>query len=196
MRPYHLFLFRIYSGSISFSLKLCLVLYFLEFRHEVDILISSTILELIDQYGYFIFFLAFALGPFGIPVPNEITILTGVFLCITSGLDSWITYLCILSGLLIAVTVSYLLGRFFEKRFTTRLRSNRHFQKADSILHRYGIGAMCIGFFIPIVRYIMPMLVGVSNIRTRTFVLISYSSALLWTALYFVSGTFLVTHIL
>jgi membrane-associated protein len=42
-------------------------------------MISETMMQLIDQYGYFMFFVAFSLGPFGIPVPNEITILTVVF---------------------------------------------------------------------------------------------------------------------
>lgn len=34
---------------------------------------SNIIIQLVEQYGYLAFFLAFSLGPFGIPVPNEVT---------------------------------------------------------------------------------------------------------------------------
>ncbi|MGV2962968.1 hypothetical protein NST33_25985 [Paenibacillus sp. FSL L8-0435] len=34
-------------------------------------MISNTILELLHQYGYLIFYFAFSLGPFGIPIPND-----------------------------------------------------------------------------------------------------------------------------
>ncbi len=153
-------------------------------------MISETIMQLIDQYGYFMFFVALSLGPFGIPVPNEITILTGAFLSSRGTLDPWITYSVILSGLLIAITVSYFLGKIFGNHFNEKLCRNRHFQKAQTILKRHGNWAMVLGFFLPIVRYIMPMLVGLGNVKFKTFALISYSSALMWTATFFVIGIF------
>ncbi|KQN99935.1 DedA family protein [Paenibacillus sp. Leaf72] len=159
-------------------------------------MISETFMHLIDQYGYFIFLVAFSLGPFGIPIPNEISILTGAFLSSNGTLNPWVTYLVILLGLLIAVTVSYFMGKVFGKHFKEKIEKNRYFQKAQTILQRHGNWAMVIGFFLPVVRYIMPMLVGLGNVKFRTFILISYSSALLWTATFFVIGRFFIIPLL
>ncbi len=159
-------------------------------------MISSTITGLIDQYGYFVFFLAFSLGPFGIPVPNEVTLLTAVFLGRADILNPLTAYLCILTGLLTAVTLSYTLGRFCGDHFNLKLQNNRRFQKAQLLLQKHGKWAMAAGFFLPVVRYIMPMLAGFSGTRFKTFMIISYFGAFVWTALFSGIGTLIAAHIL
>jgi hypothetical protein len=37
-------------------------------------MLNETIVHLVNQYGYLFFYLAFTLGPFEKPVPNEVTI--------------------------------------------------------------------------------------------------------------------------
>ncbi|AIQ37797.1 hypothetical protein R50345_26170 [Paenibacillus sp. FSL R5-0345] len=157
---------------------------------------SNTILELINQYGYLIFYLAFTLGPFGIPIPNEITILTGATLSHMEVINSWMTYFCILSGLLTAFTLAYLAGKFSGQKLKNRFQQNRHLQKAEQILKKYGNMAMYIGMFIPVVRYIIPLLIGLSGTSYRRFALISYTSALGWTLMFFSAGTYFGDHIL
>ena len=151
----------------------------------------SNILNLLDQYGYLVFFAAFSLGPFGIPIPNEVTILTGAMLGVNQVLNAWFTYLSMLSGLMIAVTVSYGIGRFFGPLLEARFQAHRYFNRAQALLDRYGNVAMGIAFFVPVVRYMMPALIGMSRVRPRIFVFVSYSSAVLWTAIYFGLGTLL-----
>ncbi|OKP83951.1 hypothetical protein A3844_20960 [Paenibacillus helianthi] len=159
-------------------------------------MVSNTILELIHQYGYLIFYLAFTLGPFGIPIPNEITILTGATLSHIGVINPWMTYLCVLSGLLTAFTLSFFAGKFFGQKLKNKFLENRHLQRAEQILNKRGHTAMYIGMFIPVVRYIIPMLIGLSGTSYRRFALISYSSALGWTLLFFSAGTFFGNHIL
>ncbi|MEC0171462.1 DedA family protein [Paenibacillus graminis] len=157
---------------------------------------SNTILELISQYGYLIFYVAFTLGPFGIPIPNEITIVTGAALSHMGVINPWITYFCTLSGLITAFTVSYFAGKYFGQKLKNRFRQNRHFQKAELILNKRGNRAMYIGMFIPVVRYIIPLLIGLSGTNYRRFALISYSSAIGWTLMFFSAGTYFGDHIL
>ncbi|OME57039.1 DedA family protein [Paenibacillus odorifer] len=157
---------------------------------------SNTIIELINQYGYLIFYLAFTLGPFGIPIPNEITILTGATLSHMGIINSWMTYFCILSGLLTAFTVAYFAGKYFGQKLKCKFEANRHFKKAEQILKKRGRTAMYIGMFIPVVRYIIPMLIGLSGTSYKRFALISYPSALSWTLLFFFVGTYFGDHIL
>ncbi|KQY80597.1 hypothetical protein ASD24_16790 [Paenibacillus sp. Root52] len=153
-------------------------------------MISNTILELLQQHGYLIFYFAFSLGPFGIPIPNEITIISGAILSHTGVINSWITYFCILSGLLTAITFAYFAGKLFGSKIKHRFQHNKHFVKAELILNKRGNWAMCIGLFIPIVRYVLPLVVGLSGVQYRKFALISYSSALLWSITYFTAGTY------
>jgi membrane protein DedA with SNARE-associated domain len=153
-------------------------------------MISNTILELLNQYGYLIFYFAFSLGPFGIPIPNEITIISGAILSHAGVINSWITYFCILSGLLTAVTIAYFAGKFFGPKIKHRFQYNKYFIQAEVILRKRGNWAICIGFFIPIVRYVLPLVIGLSGMHYRKFALISYSSALIWTITYFAAGTY------
>lgn len=95
----------------------------------------DCMIQFVDQYGYIIFFLAFCLGPFGIPIPNEI-----------------------------------------------------NFLKAEHLFKKHGSIAMGIGFFIPVIRYMMPLFVGLSKIPYKRFAFISYSSALVWTIIFFTFG--------
>jgi membrane-associated protein len=157
-------------------------------------MLSDTILQLVEQYGYMIFFLAFGLGPFGIPVPNEVTILTGGILVDNGVLNVWITYVCILVGLLTAVTVGYFLGRLLGTRVLTRLtkkkNGNRHLFRAQQIFNKYGDIGLCLGLFIPVVRYLMPVIAGTSGISYKKFALLTYSTAIIWTAGFFTLGAF------
>jgi len=55
---------------------------------------------------------------------------------------------------------------------------------------------MYIGMFIPVVRYIIPLLIGLSGTSYRRFALFSYSIALGWSLLFFSAGTYFGDHIL
>lgn len=159
-------------------------------------MISNTILELLHQYGYLIFYFAFSLGPFGIPIPNEITIISGAILSHTGVIHSWITYFCILAGLLTAITFAYFAGKLFGPWLQHKFQHHKHFVKAELFLNKHGNWAMCIGLFIPLMRYVLPMVIGLSGVHYRKFALISYSSALLWTITYFTVGLYFGSPIL
>ncbi|MDP1511844.1 DedA family protein [Paenibacillus sp. CMAA1739] len=159
-------------------------------------MISDIVLQLVNHYGYLFFFLAFCLGPFGVPVPNELTILTGGILSNNGVLNPWIVYMAILAGLLIAISVAYFAGRIFGEKFKPKFQNNRHFQKAEKLFEQHGDIAMCFGMLIPVIRYILPVFVGLNGVSYKKFVLISYSSAFVWTITFFTIGKFFGHHIL
>jgi membrane-associated protein len=154
-------------------------------------MISGTILHLVDHYGYLIFYLAFCLGPFGIPVPNEVTILTGGILADNGALNPWIIYACILLGLLTAVTIGYFCGRLFGQQmvvFLQKNKVNRYWIKVENLFNKYGDIAMCVGFLLPVVRYVVPVFAGINGVKYKKFALFSYISSIVWTALFFTIG--------
>ncbi|WP_342561012.1 VTT domain-containing protein [Paenibacillus sp. FSL R7-0345] len=146
-------------------------------------------MSLIDQYGYLFFYVALSLGPFGVPIPNEITVVTGAILSRSGVLNIGMTYISILSGLLTAITLFHFAGRIFGQRLKHKFQHNRNFQKAEKILSQRGDWAMCIGIFIPVVRYFLPFLIGFNRGSIRKFMLISYSCAVVWTLTFFAAGT-------
>ena len=159
-------------------------------------MVIHTILEFLHQYGYLFFFFAFSLGPFGVPIPNEITIITAAILSHSGVINSWMTYFCILMGLLTATTLFYLIGKLFGSKLKTKLHHNKHYLKAEKLLNSKGNNAICAGMFIPVVRYFLPLLIGLSGVKYRKFAVISYASAIFWTMLLFTIGTFFGEHLL
>jgi len=154
-------------------------------------MISDFIVQLFNHYGYLIFFLAFCLGPFGIPVPNEITLLTGGFLSNNENLNPWMLYGSIYIGFITAITAAYFLGRLFGEKFKSRVESNRYFKRAEEIFNSYGNIAMCLGLLIPVVRYILPIFAGVHRVTFKRFAWISYSGAFIWTSILFFLGKYI-----
>jgi len=158
-------------------------------------MISDIILQQVDQYGYLVFFLALCLGPFGIPVPNEITLLTGGILSNNGTLNPWMVYFSVLAGFLLVITCSYIAGRVFGEKFKTHLQRYRYFKKAEKLFIQHGDIAMSLAFFIPVVRYMFPLFAGLNGIPFIKFAIISYSSAIVWTSIFFLFGKFVVSHI-
>ncbi|MCC3375632.1 DedA family protein [Cohnella sp. REN36] len=145
----------------------------------------------IDAYGSVFFFLAFGLGPFGVPVPNEVMILAAGGLSRAGLIDPREAYGAIAGGLFFAMHAGYALGRLFGVRLVARIRKPRLRKYADRgrhLLDRFGSVALTIGYFLPVVRYLMPLLAGAGGMRYRTFAPYAYAGALVWTLLYFGIG--------
>ena len=53
-------------------------------------------------------------------------------------------------------------------------------EKAEGIIHHYGIAAIFIGRFIPAIRSIIPALVGVSGIERLRYSFIDALACLCW----------------
>ncbi|MEW4368310.1 DedA family protein [Paenibacillus kandeliae] len=151
-------------------------------------MVNPIIIHLVESYSYMAFFLAFILGPFGVPVPNEVTILTGAVLSSTGMLNPYLTYACMLLGLLTAITISYVAGACFGQRLHARLQHKPYVHRAEKLFERLGSKALCIGFFIPVIRYVLPLFAGFHRMTYRMFAILAYSSALLWTGLFFMIG--------
>lgn len=153
---------------------------------------SSIIIHLVEQYGYFLFFLAFSAGPFGIPIPNEVIIISGGVLADAGVLNPWVVYVCILFGLLTAVTLAYGIGSYVGRRLFDKLkagkRSKRYALAAERLVNKYGNIALILAYFVPIVRYAVPLLIGASGTRYRTFARYSYLGCVVWTVLFFTIG--------
>ncbi|OEF05305.1 DedA family protein [Vibrio genomosp. F10] len=93
---------------------------------------------------------------------------------------------------------AYFQGRFLEKTkfvvFLDRMLPKESLPRAKSLLDRYGFLSLFISRFIPFVRVLTPMLMGVSKLSAWRTLAISISSSLIWCLVLLVIGKMVMTN--
>ncbi|MCU4967792.1 DedA family protein [Bacillus toyonensis] len=156
------------------------------------------LLSYIEQYGYWALFFCLWLGIIGMPIPDEMIVMSGGFvssLGILSVIPAFLlTYLGVVSGL----SLGYILGKIFGTKVLHKLmkkKKAKYFIKSQEMVEAYGHYALITSYFIPVVRHIVPYLVGMNNMSFKTYVLYSYTTGFVWTLVYFVLGSIFGQHI-
>jgi len=132
------------------------------------------------------------------PLPDEMIVMSGGFM---SSLDKMsvlkafvITYLGAVSGL----SLGFILGKVFGHKILDKLmkkKKAKYLLKSKELLDSYGHFALVISYFIPIVRHILPYLVGMNNMPFKKYALYYYTAGFVWTLIYFTLGLFFGKHI-
>ncbi|MED0968001.1 DedA family protein [Bacillus paramycoides] len=156
------------------------------------------LLSYIEQYGYWALFFCLWLGIVGMPIPDEMIVMSGGFvssLGVLSIIPAFLlTYLGVVSGL----SLGYILGKIFGTKVLDKLmkkKKAKYLLKSQQMVERYGHYALVTSYFIPVVRHIVPYLVGMNNMRFKTYALYSYTTGFVWTLVYFVLGSLFGQHI-
>ena len=160
----------------------------------VDELILS-----IDKFGYAALFFLLWLGIVGMPIPDEVIVMTGglvASLGLLKPVPAFImTYLGVVSGL----SLGYFLGRFMGEPVLKRLRKRKkmtvHVDKSFAMVDKYGPLSLLLSYFLPIVRHIVPYIVGFGKMPFYRYAIFSYSIGLIWTFLLFMAGYFFGNYI-
>jgi membrane-associated protein len=164
-----------------------------------DCINYDTLIHYISQFGYAALFFALWLGIVGMPIPDEVIVMTGGTVSKTGILHPIpafiVTYLGVISGL----SLGYVLGRFLGSPVLDKLRRKKkigkHLKTAEHMNNKYGSFALSLSYFIPVVRHIIPYLVGINKMPFRRFALYSYTSGLAWTYIFFMLGQFAGVHV-
>lgn len=152
----------------------------------------DLILEAIEGNGYLGLFFMLWLGIFGIPVPNEVIIMTIGFAASEKVLNPVVTFFVAYSGILAALTSCYLIGRFVGRPLLQFFEQKKRFsKKIDSslrMIERYHAFSLSLSYFLPGVRNFVPFLYGFSKFSFKSFMIFSYSGAFVWLMLVFSVG--------
>lgn len=152
------------------------------------------ILTIIDDNGYIGLFFWLWFGAFGIPIPNEVIIMTVGFAASLKVLNPFITFLVTYCGIVAALTTSYLLGRYVGRPFMSFFEKRKRFSKKMAaslrLIEKYHAFSLSISYFLPGVRLFVPFLYGVSRLSFKNFVVFSYSGVLVWLSIMFSIGYF------
>ncbi|WP_242301637.1 DedA family protein [Bacillus cereus group sp. BfR-BA-01423] len=156
------------------------------------------LLSYIEQYGYTALFFCLWLGIVGMPIPDEMIVMSGGFVSsvgILSVIPAFLlTYLGVVSGL----SLGYLLGKVFGTKVLDKLmkkKKAKYLLQSQKMIDKYGHYALVTSYFIPVVRHIIPYLVGMNNMSYRKYALYSYTTGFVWTLVYFLLGSLFGNHI-
>lgn len=150
------------------------------------------LIGLVGQYGYLALFFCLWLGIIGMPIPDEVIVMTGGFVASLGLLHPIpafiVTYLGVVSGL----TLGYILGRIMGFSVLDHLRKKkkmqRYIEKSQDLINRYGSYSLCISYFFPIVRHVVPYLVGIGKMSFLRYAIFSYTTGFVWTLAFFIVG--------
>jgi membrane-associated protein len=159
----------------------------------------GAVVEFIQQHGYLALFLSFYVCLLGLPIPNEVLVMTGGLLAATDYFHPVLTFLIVYVTVILNATILYWVGNSCGNRIICKLekveRLNKKLNKASSLIHRYGSFAAAICYLLPIVRHLIPFLMGTYRISYHTFARFSYISGFVWTLALFLIGNFFSTKI-
>lgn len=88
-------------------------------------------------------------------------------------------------GLVLRLCIGKILGYNRSRSFTTKKKMDKYITFSENLVHKYGNFTICISYFLPIVRHIIPYIVGINKMSFRRYALFSYSTGLIWTLIFF-----------
>jgi membrane-associated protein len=101
---------------------------------------------------------------------------------------------CMGIGTFLGYTVSYFLGALFGRRVFERMKvSHDHLERAESFVKKWGEVGIVIGRFFPVVRAVLPVLVGSFKPNFWVFSAFNAVGAILWALSYLFVGNLIIS---
>jgi membrane-associated protein len=162
--------------------------------------------SLIDTFGtvglWIVIFVESGLLP--LPLPGDsLLFIAGLFSSTKAGSsDPHLNLFAVTFGSFIAAVlgaqVGYYIGKFWGVKLfkpDARLFKTEYLERAHEFFARRGMGAVILARFIPIVRSIVPIIAGTSDMKDRTFFAANVIGAAIWAVGVSLLGYFLGTQI-
>ncbi|APR79061.1 DedA family protein [Minicystis rosea] len=158
----------------------------------------AWLLEQLQHHGDAAIFVAVWLGIWVVPIPDEAVVMS-VGLASARGVVGAVpafalTYLAMSSALSLSYLAGRVVGAPIVDRLAARPRLRRPLRRAVDIVAKFGSAAVAIGYLFPVVRVIVPQLVGAGRMPLARFALCTYGAGLVWTLAYFFAGRTMGEH--
>jgi membrane protein DedA with SNARE-associated domain len=146
---------------------------------------DHTVISWLTSFGAPAVFVLLMLGVFGLPIPDETVLLLAGVLVGRGQLAALPTAAAGASGAIIAITVTYALGRFAGLPFLLRYGDRIHIHRSlvarvGRWFDRFGKWLLTVGYFLPGVRHVTAFVAGASSLSAGTFATFAYTGAILW----------------
>jgi membrane protein DedA with SNARE-associated domain/membrane-associated phospholipid phosphatase len=151
---------------------------------------------MLEQYGYWVLFLALMLELIALPLPGEF-IMTYAGLIVYQGQLNWFLSILVAgAGACVGMTISYWIGFRLGTPFFEKYGSRIHFgpDKLHSVsrwYQRYGNKLLLVAYFIPGVRHITGLFSGITKLPFRKYAAFAYTGGFIWVSIFISLGRLL-----
>ena len=147
---------------------------------------STFLIDLISNYGYFGMFLGMVLEAIIIIIPSELILATGGILASKNIFSLFGAFLIGLIGSVFCAVFIYLMGYFGGRPFIEKygkyfFMKDKDIAKADEWFNKYGLLAAFVGRNFPIVRTFISLPLGMTKVNFFKFVLYTTLGSIPWT---------------
>ncbi|WP_408009858.1 DedA family protein [Pseudalkalibacillus sp. A8] len=159
---------------------------------------QNWITSFMEQYGYFGIFVMMALENIFPPIPSEVILPFGGFLTTYSTLSMPYVILSATAGSVSGALILYQLGLFLDvarleriiHRWGNLLRIKKSdIRKADKWFDDYGYWTVLFCRMIPLIRSLISIPAGMSNMKFKLFLLFTTIGTLIWNILLVLIGS-------
>ncbi|MEK7564031.1 MAG: VTT domain-containing protein [Patescibacteria group bacterium] len=151
---------------------------------------------IIGTYGYVgIFIIVFLESGIFFALPGDSLLFSAGLFASLFGLNIVFLIALIFIATFLGGVVGYEIGRYLltleRFPFIKKIIKKEHIEKAHTFFDKYGLWAIVLSRFIPIVRTFMPIAAGVAKMHYYTFLKYSLISSILWSSSMTLLGYFL-----
>ena len=159
---------------------------------------EEFILSMMNQFGYIGVFLLIAIENIFPPIPSEVILLFGGFMTTYSELNIVLMIIFATLGSLIGAIVLYYIGKILNKERLKKIidgkigkilrLKNSDIDKADEWFDKKGNKTVFFCRFIPIVRSLISIPAGMSEMPLGKFFLYTTTGSLIWNTVLIIIG--------
>ena len=160
---------------------------------------EQIIINIMEQVGYLGVFLLIAIENIFPPIPSEVILVFGGFMTTYTTLNIPIMILAATLGSLLGAIVLYYIGKIFNKERLKRIVNGKigkvlrlkasDIEKADKWFDTKGNKTVFFCRFIPIVRSLISIPAGMSEMPMQKFLLYTILGSLIWNTVLIIVGS-------
>lgn len=159
---------------------------------------QEIILEIMNAYGYLGVFLLIAIENVFPPIPSEVILLFGGFMTTWTDLNIIFMIIAATLGSIVGAIILYYIGKILNKRRLIKIVSGKvgkvlrlkpsDIEKADEWFDKKGNKTVFFCRFIPIVRSLISIPAGMSEMKMPKFLLYTFAGSIIWNTVLLVIG--------
>ena len=159
---------------------------------------QELMISLMSKYGYLAVFSLVAIENIFPPIPSEVILLGGGFLTTTIGLNVVLMIIAATLGSLVGAIVLYYIGKIFNQERLKKIISGKigkvlrlkekDIEKADEWFDNKGNKTVFFCRFIPIVRSLISIPAGMSEMPIVKFLIYTTVGSLIWNSILIIIG--------
>ncbi len=154
--------------------------------------------QFIQEYGNFIYPILFIIifcetGLVFLPfLPGDSLIFAAGTFAAIGKMNFWLLIIIIIMSAILGDTVNYEIGKHFGKKILNnkkfKLIKDENLKKAEYLVKQYGGTAVLLARFMPIIRTIVPFVVGMGELHYPKFIKYNAIGGIVWVSLFLTMG--------